>query len=223
VKAKFVFATQNLAGQAAEPAVFENVKPSRDGALQLKKQTGGEIRLVLLSDADSLALQKTAAGQIAFEKPPEISRLQLKADLLKPAGPAREIPLSNGKSPIARAPTDADFTNAAVWKIRWPKKWSMDENTILRIRYVGDAARLVLNGKLVEDNFYCGREFDLGLERYAEQILQGDELRLEILPLSKNAPVFFEPKAKPDFGAAETLLKLQSVEIIDRSEVEFKK
>lgn len=223
VKAKFVFATRNLAGQAAEPAVFENVKPSRDGALQLKKQTGGEIRLVLLSDADSLALQKTAAGQIAFEKPPEISRLQLKADLLKPAGPAREIPLSNGKSPIARAPTDADFTNAAVWKIRWPKKWRMDENTILRIRYVGDAARLVLNGKLVEDNFYCGREFDLGLERYAEQILQGDALRLEILPLSKNAPVFFEPKAKPDFGAAETLLKLQSVEIIDRSEVEFKK
>ena len=89
---------------------------------------------------------------------------------------------------------------------------------MLRIYYIGDVARLTLNGKLIEDNFYSGREFDLGLNRYLPEILTGD-LRLEILPLRKDAPIFLEPKAQPDFGGAESLAKLQSVEIINRPEV----
>jgi hypothetical protein len=35
-------------------------------------------------------------------------------------------------------------------------------------------------------NFYSGREFELGLKRYEPEIL-GADLRLEILPLQKNA------------------------------------
>ena len=76
-------------------------------------------------------------------------------------------------------------------------------------------ARLTLNGRLIADNFYAGREFDLGLLRYAPEILSGD-LRLEILPLRKEAPIFLEPKARPDFGNAESLAQLLSVEIIHR-------
>jgi hypothetical protein len=220
VKAEFIFDPQNL---ASARVIFGNVKPSRKAAIKLKTKSGAEIQIVLLNDADSLALRKMDDGQAVFEKPPKISRVKLTAELLQPAGPAREIPLSNGKAHIALAPTDSDFQNAAVWKISWPKKWSIDSNTLLRIRYVGDAARLTLNGKLIEDNFYCGRAFDLGLDRYVGRILQGDELRLEILPLRKDAPVFFEPKDKPGFGAGDTLLKLQSVEIINSSAIEFAK
>ena len=75
-------------------------------------------------------------------------------------------------------------------------------------------ARLTLNGKLIADNFYAGREFDLGLNRYAPEIFSGD-LRLEILPLRKDVPIFLEPKARPDFGTNETLVKLQSAEIVN--------
>jgi hypothetical protein len=70
---------------------------------------------------------------------------------------------------------------------------------------------------LLDDNFYSGREFDLGLNRYLPEILTGD-LRLEILPLRKDAPIYLEPKARPDFGTNETLLKLQSVEIVTGAE-----
>ena len=86
-------------------------------------------------------------------------------------------------------------------------------SALLRIRYVGDVARLTLNGKLIADNFYAGREFDLGLQRYAPEIFTGD-LRLEILPLRKDAPIFIEPKNRPDFGTNETVLNLQSVELV---------
>ena len=74
--------------------------------------------------------------------------------------------------------------------------------------------------EVIDDNFYAGHEFDLGLNRYAPEILTGD-LRLEILPLRKDAPVFLEPRARPDFGTNESVAKLQSAKIVIQPEIEF--
>ena len=216
VKAEFIFDPQTVASSRAD---FINVKPSRKAAIKLKTKSGGEIQIVLLNEADSLALHKDDAGQAVFEKEPKTSTMTVKTKLLQPAGPMRKIPFSTGKSSIAIAPTDSDFTNAAVWKITLPAKLDLKMNPILRINYVGDVARLTLNGKLIDDNFYAGRTFDLGLNRYAPEILTGD-LRLEILPLAKNAPIYLEPKARPDFGRKESLAEIQSVQMINRYDVE---
>jgi len=216
VKAEFVFDPQTLASARAD---FENVKTSRKVAIKLQAKSGAAVRIVLLNEADSLALRKNDGGGVTFEKPLKIAATEVKIEPLRPAGTAREIPLSHDKSPVAIAPNDTDFANAAVWKITLPAKLDRQQNPLLRIRYVGDVARLTLNGKLIDDNFYSGRQFDLGLKRYLPEILAG-ELRLQILPLPKNAPIFFEPKATPDFGPDETLAKLQSVEIINQVELE---
>jgi hypothetical protein len=176
----------------------------------------------LLNETDSLALRKTDDGKVIFEKAPKISTAKVETKPLRPAGPARKIPLSGGKARLAIAPDDCDFTNAAVWKIKLPAKVDLKANPLLRIRYLGDVARLTLNGKLIADNFYAGREFDLGLQRYAPEIFTGD-LRLEILPLRKDAPIFIEPKHRPDFGTNESLVKLESAEIVQFNAVEFEK
>ena len=209
VAAEFFFDRTGLVGQG----VFENVKPSRQLAFQLQTKFGQKVQIVLLNAADSLALQKTADGKIVFEKPANVSITKVTGELIRSGGPAREIPLSTGKSRIASAPTDSDFTNAAAWKLNLPAKVDLQMNPLLRIRYVGDVARLTLNGKLIADNFYAGREFYLGLKRYGSEIFTGD-LRLEILPLRKDAPIYIEPKNRPDFGTNETLVKLQSAEIV---------
>ena len=215
VKAEFVFDPQTLALVRRKPpqAVFDIVKPSRKPAIDVQTKSGREIQIVLLSEADSLALRKDDAADVAFEKKQKASTMAVKTELLRPAGPPRKIPFSAGKSPIAMAPVDSDFTNAAVWEITLPAKLDLRSNPLLRIHYVGDVARLTLDGRLIDDNFYAGRTFDLGLNRYTPDILTGN-LRLEILPLRKDAPIFFEPKDKPDFGTNESLVKLQSVEII---------
>ncbi len=220
VNAEFVFDPQTLVGRASSRAVFENVKPGRKAAIKLKTTSGGEIQIVLLDEADSLALRKDDSGHAVFDKKPKISMLSVETELLQPAGPVREIPLSEGRQHIAIAPTDSDFTNAAIWKIKLPAKLDLSLNPILRIHYVGDVARLILNGRLIDDNFYAGRTFDLGLNRYAPEILTGD-LRLEILPLRKDAPVFFEPKYAPDFGGQDSLVKLQLAQIVNRCEAGF--
>ncbi len=210
VKAEFVFDAKTLATTQAE---FKDLKTGRKPGIKLQAKSGQKIQIVLLSDADSLALQKLDDGKIIFETTPKIIAQPVVAELLQPAGPAREIPLSTGKVHLALAPTDADFTNAAVWQIKLPAKLDVSKNPILRIRYIGDVARLTLNGKLLDDDFFTGRDFEIGLKRYASEILTGD-LRLEILPLRQDAPIFIEPKNRPDFGTNSSLVKLQSVEIV---------
>ena len=216
VNAEFVFDGSDLAGTAAPRAVFGNVKPGRATAIKLKTKAGGEIRIVLLNEADSLALQKADGGHVVFETKPKTSVVAVKTELIQTAGPAREIPMS-GKSHLALAPTDGDFFAAAIWKITLPANLDLSLHPLLRIHYVGDVARLTLNGKLIADNFYSGREFDLGLNRFAPEIFTGD-LRLAILPLRQDAPIFLEPKARPDFGTNGSLVKLESAEIINRVE-----
>ena len=223
VMAEFVFSTDNLAeqsgGRPPEPrAVFQIAQPRRTPAIKLETKAGRKIQIVCLSEADSLTLQKTD-GKIDFAPAGKFTNQNVTTKLLRSAGPARPIPLA-GNAHLPVAPADADFTNAAVWKITLPAKLDLTTKPLLRLRYVGDVARLTLNGKLIEDNFYSGREFDLGLNRYAPEIFTGD-LRLEILPLRKDAPVFLEPKARLDFGPNESLVKLQSAAIVNQ--VEFVK
>ena len=208
VKAEFVFES------GGKTVRFDAVKPGKKVAGKLKTAAGGTVQFVLLKEADSLALRKNKAGDgVFFEKKPKTTTVSVKSDLIRSAGPAREIALSTGRSHIALAPSEADFTNAAVWKIYLPKKLDLEANPILRIHYMGDVARLTLDGKLIEDNFFNGRTFDLGLRRYGPAILSGD-LELEILPLRADAPIFLEPKNKPDFGGKDSLLKLQGMEVV---------
>ena len=204
---------QTLAGGSHAQTLFRNLKPGRGAAISLKSKLGTQVRIVLLSEADSLSLSKRIVGGRAvavFETPPKPTISKVAVEMTQAAGLAREIPLINK---IPTAPSDEDFKSAAIWKIKLPTDLDLKKNPILRIRYVGDVARVTLNGRCIDDNFYSGREFELGLKRYAPEILTGD-LRLEILPLRKDSPIFLEAKARPDFGANETVLKLESMDVL---------
>jgi len=118
--------------------------------------------------------------------PPAPVSARVTIERVRSAGAPREIPLGKISEPVAAEPADADFAAAAVWRIRLPEKLDLRTDPILRIHYVGDVARVTLNGRLINDDFYNGRVFEVGLRRYAPEILQG-ELRLAILPLRKDA------------------------------------
>lgn len=208
VPAEFVFEPKSL---KSSPAEYHALAPDRNRPTNLVSATGKPIRIILLNEADSLAVQKIGV-RISFDAPATIARKSLETTLIRDAGPAREIPLVS-EFKLAAAPTDEDFASACVWKIKMPGEIDLAKNPLLRIHYIGDVARLTLNGKLIADNFYAGRPFDLGLKRYGKEILTGD-LRLEILPLRKDAPIYIEPKNRPDFGTSNTLLKIDSVEIL---------
>ena len=47
-----------------------------------------------------------------------------------------------------------------------PGNLDLKENPLLRLNYVGDVARVTLNGRLLTDDFYNGNVFEVGLRRY---------------------------------------------------------
>ena len=121
---------------------------------------------------------------------------------------------------MATAPLDPDFDKAAVWRVHLPANLDLGLDPIVRFHYVGDVARVTLNGKLLTDDFYNGNAFDLGLRRYAPEILNGD-LRIAILPLRKDAPIYMADKARPDFGKSGSIVNLKSVEIVPRYQAQI--
>ena len=76
----------------------------------------------------------------------------------------------------------------------------------------------MLDGRLITDDFYNGNAIDIGLRRHAPEILNGD-LRIAILPLRKNAPVYMAESARPQFGNAASVADLQGIEIIPRNQL----
>ncbi|HPU57645.1 MAG TPA: beta-galactosidase, partial [Verrucomicrobiota bacterium] len=255
--------------------VVRNIKPSRDSAIEIRTDAGRVVRIVVLSDEDSLALWKgewmgrervfvTSASLVIdtnalrltseerrgfdlamlpapealavgdarlrgradgvfsrFAVPaPEAFRGSARTEKVKSAGAPREIPLGKISQPVAAAPEDEDFEQAAVWRIRVPRDLDLSVDPLLRLEYVGDVARVRLNGRLVTDDFYNGKPWEIGLRRHAPEILTGN-LEVAILPLRKDAPIYMADHAKPRFGKESSVAELRRVEIVPRYRVEL--
>ncbi|MER7370794.1 beta-galactosidase, partial [Nonomuraea wenchangensis] len=144
-----------------------------------------------------------AAGQVP----------QAKVEQVRQAGPARP-PVIDPASGRASAPTDADFEQAAVYRVTVPvEAFAGEEEVLLRLDWVGDAGRAHVGGRLVADQFWYGPAWEIGLRRFREEILEhGIEVRL--LPLREDAPVFVSPKARPAAYPGGSVLELRSVTLV---------
>lgn len=148
-------------------------------------------------------------------KKPKKTKLSIKIKQIKKSDAPREI--KNGSKGVAEAPNDADFEKAAIWTIKLPKGID-SKKTILRIRYLGDVARIYLGDTLLTDNFYNGNAFEIGINRFAPEIYKKD-LILKVLPLRKEAPIYLAEEAKPDFNGKDSICELQSVELKEIYEI----
>ena len=173
---------------------------------------------LVAANSERLAGKTDGVFQLFTPPAPALSCSKPAVEELQPAGLPRDIPLGKIKDAVAAAPVDVDFKQAAVWRIKLPGNLDLKENPLLRLNYVGDVARVTLNGKLLTDDFYNGNVFEVGLRRYAPEILTGD-LRVEILPLRKDAPIYLDKKAKPDFGGQQSVVSLNDVVIVPAGQI----
>lgn len=138
---------------------------------------------------------------------------------IRSAGPARQISL--GAKGVASAPTDRDFNEAAEWLIRLPLHTDPARNLLFRIHYTGDVARAYIGERLVTDHFYNGAAFEVGLQRHAEAAISSG-IRVKILPLRKDAPIYLLDRVRPDFGGDDAIAELTGVEVLETLEAEIK-
>ena len=143
-----------------------------------------------------LQLTQTMDGvftRYAAAIPPK--RIDVTITQIKQPGPPR--PLQMGRKGKPNPPTDADFDSAAAWQITLPPN-ALDgvQNVLLRINYVGDVARACIGDRLIDDDFYYGRPWEIGLRRFAPAVLEKG-ITLKILPMPKDAPIYIQEDRRP--------------------------
>jgi hypothetical protein len=149
-------------------------------------------------------------------------RIAVEFTQIKEAGLAPRIERANPagwrKQPVAVSPTDATMQKfAARWSVTVPKNaLAGAEDVFLQIHYEGDVGRFYAGETLLDDNFYNGNPWIIGLKRFAGRL--DAPLRLEVLPLRDDAPVYFDAGYRPEFTGKQ-LAAVPSITAVAEYEV----
>ncbi|MFJ5979263.1 hypothetical protein ACIQD0_20805, partial [Pseudarthrobacter oxydans] len=114
----------------------------------------------------------------------------------------------------AAAPTEADVDElAAVYAVDVAGADLAGDHTELEVSWAGDVARLVVDGTVVADRFWDGSPWII--ETNDAGIRHGSDVRLQILPLPKDAEVGLPAEAQRRRDAvAGDLVSLDSLELL---------
>jgi hypothetical protein len=198
-------------------------------------------------DAQALHVRSRTASQLSFSIFPPLERAPEASVPLRPARPdgvfvkfsaalaPKVIPVQwaevHNPRPLgpvkmgqhaALAPTDADFDQAGEWRIAVPENALKSlSNLYLRIQYVGDVGRLSSGGQLLDDNFYNGSVWEVGLKPFGDVAL-GRGLTLKIYPLRKGSPVYLPKDAWPPFPPSGEAAQMRSASLAPEYELVVK-
>jgi hypothetical protein len=181
-----------------------NMFPALHGDLKL---AGGNL------DVHEVGETTHYTGSVPEERP------KLKVEILSDAVEVPPLklgpPLSWRPQGVAMAPDDSEFRMAATWVISIPRNLQSRtiSNIFLTIDYAGDVARLSADGNLLDDNFNNGIPWTIGLQRFIPKIGDG-RLELSILPLRRDAPIFFERRSRANFEDKRQIVDLKSATLI---------
>ncbi len=120
------------------------------------------------------------------------------------------------KNPVPLAPTDTDFTQAAEWKVDLPTPppGTSLSDALLTFHYTGDVARLYQAGALVDDDFWSGIPWQIGLtEVNPHWRTASSAYILRILPLRADYSLYLEDPSALHFDAKAQAATLESVKL----------
>jgi len=99
-----------------------------------------------------------------------------------------------------------------AWRIRIGQiDWNAVSDVMVNFEYIGDMARLYLNGRLVADNFWSKTDWEVGLKRWQKELSEPDsELVLVISPWKKDQKVFVQKRPDVTEDLTSTLLSVKT-------------
>ncbi len=150
---------------------------------------------------------------------PEVS-VKLETKQIRPAG--RVGPVATGPAlswrpvGVAEAPRETVWSQgAADWTVslRPARMPAGVANLFLRTSYAGDMARLSSGGRLLDDNFFNGQAWFVGLRRFAVDETV-PSLELQILPMRSDAPVYLPSDAQARIAKTGQTMRLEGISLI---------
>jgi hypothetical protein len=159
----------------------------------------------------------------SFAASAEPRELKLDFQIVQAAGeapPAKTGPrMPWRKHGVAEAPSDTPLPGAGRWSIRIPGD-AMNglADVFLDVNYDGDVARLNKDGKLLDDDFFNGHSWQIGLKRFLAPRRE-NIFELSILPLRKDAPIFLQAPKPIQFDKKDQACTLNSVNLVPEYEL----
>ncbi len=172
-----------------------------------------------------LALSSTTSGTSSFSAEAPSWSVPLEYHQIQTAGTAPPVKLGPAfdwrPNRVAQAPGPGDLPQAAEWEITVPEgSLTGLSELFLQIDYQGDVARLTANHRLLDDDFYNGKPWLVGIRRFLAP--QGPStFELSILPLREDAPVYFELGELAHFGSSGQIDKVDDIRLIPEYQLEI--
>lgn len=128
------------------------------------------------------------------------------------AQPAPAIRIG-GPAKAAMQPAPEAYGKSAAWSIRVPADALAGvADAWLELDYQGDVGRLFSGVRMIDDHYFNGPAWRIGLKRFAAEIAQ--PLTLTIMPLRADAPIYIQQEWKPAQAADGQVAVLKSARIV---------
>jgi len=174
--------------------------------------------------AETLPDRTTGVFQHFSWREPE-RNISLQIEQTRPVGKASAPKLNadfsqTGAAPV-EAPDESSFDHAGEWRIAVPSGSSDGlSDVFLGVHYQGDEARFLSDGHLLTDNFFNGTEWRVGLKRFLAA-RSAHTFTLQVLPLSKETPIFFDKGMAPAMDKDGQAGSLQSIDALPEYEIDL--
>lgn len=184
-------------------------------ALILRQRGQAAFRLSIWPDpglAAPLQRLESAGALVRYRATlPAKPTIRVEATAIRDAVPAHPLEM-NGPAGTAMQPRAAALASAAAWRFSIPAD-VLDgvADAWLSIDYRGDVAKLYDDSCLIDDAFWDGRVWTIGLKRFEASL--GQPWQLNIVPLHADAPVYFDASVRPDAAAGAQIVELNELRV----------
>ena len=97
---------------------------------------------------------------------------------------------------VAQAPEEKAFDAAAEWQLNLAQPLPAGVSDLwLNVGYAGDVGRLYVGKSLVDDDFFNGTTWEIGLKRFLPDAVKSG-VRIKILPLRQDAPIYLDARVR---------------------------
>ena len=192
-----------------------------DGGLQLRSAGLSKFRVAVfpaLNKTPKSSSPLTAAANDGvfqvFESEQPAMHFDATLTQLRQAGPVPPV-MIGGLAKAAIQPVPEAFRHAASWQISLPpeqlKQLGKLDDALLEIDFVGDIGRLFSGTRMLDDWYYFGNVWQVGLKQHSAVLKQ--PMSLSVLPLRADAPIYLPKEHRPDFAGQAQLATLRKLSV----------
>lgn len=190
------------------------------GALELRSMGDANFKVGVYPALDktpsgslSIGMAKTAGVFQTFVAKAPQKDLSATLTELRPAGKAPAITVGGRANRAVQPYPESIGRTSAAWAINVPKG-ALDgvADVFLDIDYQGDIGRLFTGPEMVDDDYYFGAVWQIGLKRFKDKL--NEPLTVTVMPLRKDAPIYIDDAVRAALPPGDQVAAVKSVKLV---------